>query len=220
LETQVGEMRDIALDDGSVMHLNSDSEAEVRFTDRGRKVRLLKGEASFDVAHDPSRPFDVEARSAVIRAVGTAFTVRLRPSMVELTVTKGIVSVRAGGYVPKKVAAGGGAVIQPRSIDLTRLNPKMIGQRVAWREQMVELDGETIEQAATEFNRYRKAPILIGDTRVSSLRLGGRFRTTDSKAFLTALQMSLPVRAVDGEEGSVMLLYRDEAEIGGAMAVN
>jgi len=220
LETQVGEMRDIALDDGSVMHLNSDSEAEVRFTDRGRKVRLLKGEASFDVAHDPSRPFDVEARSAVIRAVGTAFNVRLRPSMVELTVTKGIVSVRAGGYVPKKVAAGGGAVIQPRSIDLTRLNPKMIGQRVAWREQMVELDGETIEQAATEFNRYRKAPILIGDTRVSSLRLGGRFRTTDSKAFLTALQMSLPVRAVDGEEGSVMLLYRDEAEIGGAMAVN
>ena len=53
---------------------------------------------------------------------------------------------------------------------------------------MVELDGETVEQAADEFNRYRKAPILIGDTRVSALRIGGRFRTTDSQEFLSALR--------------------------------
>ena len=51
-------------------------------------------------------------------------------------------------------------------------------KRTAWREQMVELDGETIEQAAGEFNRYRTAPILIGDTRLSALRIGGRFRIT------------------------------------------
>ncbi|QGP78322.1 FecR family protein [Sphingobium sp. CAP-1] len=209
-ETAIGEMRDIALDDGSTLHLNSDSEAEVRFTDNGRKVRILKGEASFQVAHDRSRPFDVEARSAVIRAVGTAFNVRMRPSIVELTVTQGTVTVHSGGSVGQKVPAGSGAVIQPRSIALTHLGPKLIGQRTAWREQMVELDGETIDQAAGEFNRYRAAPILIGDTRVSALRIGGRFRTTDSREFLSALQLSLPIRAVDGEDGSVMLLYRDD----------
>lgn len=209
-ETGIGQMRDIALSDGSTLHLNSDSEAEVRFTDNGRRVRILKGEASFDVAHDRARPFDVEARSAVIRAVGTAFNVRMRPSIVELTVTQGTVTVRSGGSMGQKVAAGSGAVIQPRSIALTHLGPKLIGQRTAWREQMVELDGETIDQAAGEFNRYRGAPILIGDTRVSALRIGGRFRTTDSREFLSALQLSLPIRAVDGEDGSVMLLYRDE----------
>ncbi|MDO7837339.1 FecR domain-containing protein [Sphingobium sp. HBC34] len=219
-ETGIGQMRDIALSDGSILHLNSDSQAEVRFTDNGRKVRILKGEASFEVAHDKARPFDVEARSAVIRAVGTAFNVRMRPSIVELTVTQGTVTVHSGGSVGQKVAAGSGAVIQPRSIALTHLGAKLIGQRVAWREQMVELDGETIDQAASEFNRYRAAPILIGDTRVSALRIGGRFRTTDSREFLSALQFSLPIRVVDGEDGSVMLLYRDEEPASAGNAVS
>lgn len=212
-QTGIGEWRDIALDDGSTLHLNSDSEAEVRFTANGRKVRILKGEASFDVAHDKDRPFDVEARSAVIRAVGTAFNVRMRPSIVELTVTQGAVTVHSGGGSTQKVAAGAGAVIQPRTIAVTRLGSKMIDQRIAWRDQMVELDGETIDQAAGEFNRYRAAPILIGDTRVSALRIGGRFGTSDSKEFLSALQLSLPIRAVQGEDGSVMLLYRDDAPV-------
>ena len=208
-ETAIGQMRDIALADGSTLHLNSGSEAEVRFTGNGRKVRVLKGEASFDVAHDPSRPFEVEARSAIIRAVGTAFNVRLRPSLVELTVTRGAARVRCATGTPHMVEAGRGAIIQPRNIALTTLGSRIVGQRVAWRDRIVELDGETVEQAAGEFNRYRTAPILIGDTRVSSLRIGGRFRTTDSREFLSALQLSLPVRVVDGEDGSVMLLYRD-----------
>ncbi|PZU13403.1 MAG: hypothetical protein DI606_06015 [Sphingobium sp.] len=209
-ETRIGQMRDIALTDGSTLHLNSDSEAEVRFTGNGRKVRVLKGEASFDVAHDPSRPFEVEARSAIIRAVGTAFNVRLRPSLVELTVTRGAARVRCATGTSHMVEAGRGAIIQPRNIALTTLGSRIVGQRIAWRDRIVELDGETVEQAAGEFNRYRTAPILIGDTRVSSLRIGGRFRTTDSREFLSALQLSLPVRVVDGEDGSVMLLYRDE----------
>jgi transmembrane sensor len=208
-ETGIGQMRDIALEDGSALHLNSDSEVEARFTSNGRKVRILKGEASFEINHDPERPFDVEARAALIRAVGTAFNVRLRPSLVELTVTHGSVTVHSGNSLQQQVSAGSGAVIQPRSITLTRLGPNLIERRTAWREQMVELDGETIEQATGEFNRYRKAPILIGDTRVSALRIGGRFRTTDSREFLSALQLSLPVRVVRGEDGSVMLLYRD-----------
>ncbi|WP_313809553.1 FecR domain-containing protein [Sphingobium sp.] len=209
-ETGIGRISEIALDDGSILHLNSDSAAEVRFTDHGRRVRIVKGEAAFDVAHDSARPFDVEARSAVIHAAGGAFNVRLRPSMVELTVIQGAVTVHSGDRPASQVSAGGGAVIQPRSVSLTRLDSKLIGQRTAWLEQMVELDGETIEQAASEFNRYRPTPILIGDTRVSSLRISGRFRTTGSREFLSMLQRSLPVRVVDGQDGSVMLLYRDE----------
>ncbi len=211
-ETAVGEIRDVALQDGTILHLNSDSEAEVRFTDVGRKVRLLKGEASFEIAHDTSRPFDVEARSAVIRAVGTAFNLRLRPSVVELTVTKGAVTVHSGNRSTGQVGPGRGAIIQPTSVSLTRLDPTLMRQKVAWREQLLELDGGTVEQAASEFNRYRSTPILIGDSRVSSLRIGGRFRTKDSRAFLSALQASLPVRVVHGEDGSVMLLYRDDPD--------
>lgn len=216
--TAVGEVKDIALADGSRMHLNSDTSAEVRYTDNGRRVRILHGEASFDVAHDKARPFDVEAQSAVIRAVGTAFNVRMRQSLIELTVTQGTVQVRSGQSSAHPVSAGSGAVIRPRTIALTHLDKNLIDQRLAWRERMVELDGETIEQAVAEFNRYRTQPMVIGDARVSSLRIGGRFRTTDSQEFLTALQMSLPIRAVASQDGSVMLLYRDATATADASA--
>jgi transmembrane sensor len=208
-ETRIGEIRTIALADGSRLHLNSDSAAEVRFTKNGRKVRLLKGEASFDVIHDPQRAFEVEARSALVRTIGTSFNLRLRPALIELTVTQGAVTVRCGNHSPRRVSAGNGAVLQPRSLVLTHLDPRVIRQRTAWRRKLVHLEGETIEQAAGEFNRYRAAPILIGDPRVSSLRIGGQFHIADSGKFLSALQSRLPVRVVDGEDGSVMLLYRD-----------
>jgi transmembrane sensor len=210
--TAVGETRDIALPDGSAMHLNSGSSATIHFTRQRRYVRILTGEASFNVAHDTARPFDVAANSAVIRAVGTAFNVRLRESLVELTVTEGTVAVRAGKGQTERVRAGNGAAIRPRTLALTQLEPSLIERRMAWRENMVELDGDTVEQAVAEFNRYRKAPLVICDARVSGLRIGGRFRTTDSDEFLTALQMTLPVRAVRGDDGSVMLLYREESE--------
>jgi transmembrane sensor len=208
--TDVGEVRDVALADGSKMHLNSGTTAEVRYTEHGRRVRILQGEASFDVAHDKARPFDVEAKSAVIRAVGTAFNVRMRSTGVELTVTEGTVQVRAARTPIERVSAGNGAIICPQTVALTRLGKQEIGQRLAWRERMVELNGETLDQAVAEFNRYREKPILIGDPRVSSLRIGGRFGTADSSAFLAALAMSLPVKAVESEDGSVMLFYRDD----------
>lgn len=211
--TEIGEVKDVVLDDGSRMHLNSGTTAEVRYTDTGRKVHIVRGEASFDVAHDKARPFDVEAQSAMIRAVGTAFNVRMRQTLVELTVTQGTVQVRSGPATPHRVGAGSGAVIRPRTILLTHLGKNVIDQRMAWREKMVELDGETIDQAVAEFNRYRTQPMLIGDARVSAMRIGGRFRTTDSKEFLAALQVSLPIRAVTGQDGSIMLLYRDDTAL-------
>lgn len=209
-QTRIGEMRTVPLEDGSILRLNSDSEAEVRFSANGRKIRLVKGEATFAIVHDAKRPFDVEARSAAIRATGTAFNVRIRPSIIELTVMRGAVTVHCGRGKLHTVTAGSGAVIQPRAVTLTYLGPRLIDRRIAWHEKMISLNGETIEQAAGEFNRYRHAPILIGDSRVSALRIDGRYRTSDSKAFLSLLQDSLPVRAVHGEDGSVMLLYRDE----------
>ncbi|MBI2497430.1 MAG: FecR domain-containing protein [Opitutae bacterium] len=81
------------LTDGSVIALNRGAVATSQFTAGERRVRLDRGEAHFQVAHDAARPFVVEAGGVAVRAVGTAFNVRLESASVEVLVTEGKVSV-------------------------------------------------------------------------------------------------------------------------------
>jgi transmembrane sensor len=84
----------VTLRDGSLLELNSSSEARVRYTESERRVQLVRGEAHFTVAKNPARPFWVEAGSVAVRAVGTAFNVRLDARDVEVLVTEGRVAVQ------------------------------------------------------------------------------------------------------------------------------
>ncbi|MDZ7895977.1 MAG: FecR domain-containing protein [Sphingobium sp.] len=216
-ETGVGETRDIRLADGSALHLNTNSAVRVDYTADRRRLTLLRGEAYFDVAHDPARPFDVAIGNAVVRALGTAFNLRRRDQLVELTVTDGLVGVRTSGDTAlHKVPAGEGAFIRAKSVALATLAEAEVGQRVAWRTHVIELTGESVVQAVEEFNRYRAHPIVIGDQRIASLRIGGRFSTDESQEFLTALELSLPIKAVTDADGGVMLIYRDDITPGPA----
>lgn len=210
--TRKGERKTIALPDGSTLTLNTASQISVAFDKGQRLIHLFEGEALFDVAHDPSRPFIVAVNSARFRAVGTAFNVRMRRDIVELTVTDGIVAVHdedhgdAGDH-GAQVAAGRGAVVRKGTIAVTPLDRELLDQRVAWRDGVIALDGDTIEQAVEEFNRYRDHPMVIGDPRIGSLRIGGRFEVRESDRFLAALQRSFPIRALPGADQSILLVY-------------
>lgn len=209
-ETGVGEVRTVRLADGSTLHLNTDSAVTVALEPARRRLKLLRGEAYFEVAHDATRPFDVEAQGTTFRALGTAFDVRMDAGAVELTVTKGVVGVRAASGM-HRVPAGGGAVVQARSVGVAALDPGSISQRMAWRDGMIEFDGDTIDHAIAEFNRYRARPIIAGDPRVARLQIGGRFRFDESQQFLDGLAQTLPVRVVPNADGSVLLLSREES---------
>ncbi|MBL9209465.1 MAG: FecR domain-containing protein [Opitutaceae bacterium] len=96
--TEVGELRTIALPDGSHIRLNTASSVAVDYTPTSRTIRLNRGEAHFTVAKDPSRPFTVTAGSVAVRAVGTAFNVRVRSESIDVIVTAG--RVRLNGDAP------------------------------------------------------------------------------------------------------------------------
>lgn len=119
--TNAGEVSNVRLADGSVMHLGSNSSVEVRLSPSSRQIRLLSGEVGFDVAHDTARTFDVTVNDTMIRAVGTAFDVRVRPALVELDVTEGTVDVRSGARPVERVSAGTGAAIRARGFARTKL---------------------------------------------------------------------------------------------------
>ena len=95
-ETRIGGFSRIVTEDGSVVDLNTNSEIQVRLSGTKREVRLLRGEGRFQVAHDSARPFTVSAAGAAVRAVGTAFSVRLRESsQVDVLVSEGKVAIAA-----------------------------------------------------------------------------------------------------------------------------
>jgi transmembrane sensor len=187
-ETNVGAFSRIVLEDGSVVDLNTNSEIRVRLG-ATRELRLTRGEGRFQVAHDRERAFVVSAADAAVRAVGTAFTVRLRDaSQVEVLVSEGKVAI-AAPHVPAAppLAAGQAAVLLPGRMTVSEVTPQLIERRLAWTAGRLEFRGESLAEAVAEFNRYNQRQIRLADPSLGTLRVGGNFKATDPESFAAAL---------------------------------
>lgn len=110
---EVGEQRVITLEDGSIIWLNSRSEARVRMLQDQRLLELVEGQAMFDVASDPRRPFVVRSGNVAARVLGTRFEVYRKPSGTVVTVVEGQVEVLAGPTPWKGQVEAGQATIRP-----------------------------------------------------------------------------------------------------------
>ncbi len=91
--TSTAQIRNIRLEDGSIVHLGADSAIEIAFEPEMRRIQLLSGEAYFEVEPNPMRPFKVEARNVETTVLGTAFDVRLMSDGVTVAVNRGRVGV-------------------------------------------------------------------------------------------------------------------------------
>ena len=91
--TEIGGQHLQTFSDGSTAHLNTNSVIEAEFTREARIVRLMQGEALFDVAHDPSRPFIVYVGNRAVQAIGTTFVVRIESENIHVAVTDGQVQL-------------------------------------------------------------------------------------------------------------------------------
>lgn len=204
--TATGEILRVPLRDGSAVTLNSDSEIEVDFDDGIRRVRLLRGEALFDVAKDRSRPFVVEAASTRVTAVGTSFTVnRVSERDVQVLVREGVVELVDSTQPrrePVRLEANTLAMATPaRKIDVQPLREPEVERRLAWRDGMLSFSGATLEEAAAQFARYSEVRIIIDDPLVARQRVVGLYSATDPEGFAQAVALSLGLRAEKAPEG-------------------
>ena len=218
-ETGVGGREKMELADGSTVDLNTNSDLNVRISGSRRDIMLVRGEALFHVAHDSSRPFYVTAGGTVVRAVGTEFSVRIRdPEHVEVLVAEGRVAVGAPGTEANfenpsllasapKVSAGEAASVQRNSVAVRRVPVQDITRKLAWTAGHLAFQGETLDAAVQEFNRYNQRQITIADSSIVRVRVGGIFLTTDPDSFIAALQRSFGFRVQVGDNnGDIRLL--------------
>jgi len=197
--TGVGETRVVALADGSVVHLNTDTALDVDFTGECRCVELLRGEAFFTVAPEPARPFRVSAAGGTSRALGTAFNVREAGGRVTVAVDEGRVGVArhrsaAGDSGGVTLTAGEAArygppgTIETRRVDVAALT--------AWRRGRLVFAGRRLREVVAELDRYRPGVIFLLDSAIGDARFTGVFALEDTDRALAAIEATLPVDAV------------------------
>jgi transmembrane sensor len=208
IETARGEIRRVPLQDGSLAMVNTESRVAVDLTAARRAVRLPRGEAWFQVAKDPTRPFVVEAGPVRVQAVGTAFSVRRRGEGAEVQVTEGIVEVWSADRPEARIRISAGAsayVADKTGPQVPRADDTEIDRRLAWRTGQIILDGDTLGAAAEEFNRYNDRRLVIDDPALAGERLFGRFRTNEPDAF---------ARAAAGMLGAELWMGPEEIRLG------
>jgi len=220
--TAIGQLRTVALPDGSSMQLNTDSQVQVDYGSSVRKIRLLRGESLFEVTHDPDKPFEVYAGGNMIRAVGTAFSVQLMDDKVKVTVAEGKVELVAvknkstaledknPGAQPAQerlgfLEHGQSATLSNTINQLQTLVQQELDKQLSWRHGFLSFSGEPLKKVVREINRYTPVTIEIADPELENLPVGGRFRVDDLDAMLDVLETSFGIRISRIDDQRILL---------------
>jgi transmembrane sensor len=191
--TAIGASRVISLPDGSRLTLDTDSQVDVTMDAKVRTVRLERGQAFFEVAHNPQRPFVVVAGRMSVTAVGTAFSVRRVGLAIRVDVTEGTVRLAQPGAREEMLPAGGIARIDGQAVQIHLGQPAEVDRNLSWRSGVLAFRHTALADAVAEFNRYGTRQIVIRDARIATLELGGVFKSGDAEVFARLLERTFPI---------------------------
>ncbi|WP_374525030.1 FecR domain-containing protein [Sphingopyxis sp.] len=190
----IGERKDVALADGSHVELNTRSVIRAASTSGHRDIWLDEGEAYFEVKHDPRRPFVVHAGARTVTVLGTKFSVRRDGGDVSVSVLEGRVRIdenpaKDGRPASTTTITGGmSAISEGRSTLVTQRSEERVESALAWRDGMLSFDRTTLADAAAEFNRYHRRPVIVTDPGAAGIRIGGTFQASNVEAFARLLR--------------------------------
>jgi len=226
-ETDLGEQRSVLLDDGSIIMLNTSSQIEVKYTKERRFVRLVRGEALFEVARDVARPFDVAVGGALVRAVGTQFNIDLRADRATVTVVEGRVKVMPEDANAQGRAAG---TNDPSAEPLTEMivaaqrvivttsgvgEPEQIEDLApvtAWTQRQLVFENRPLAEVAAEFNRYNHRRIIIESNALQTQQVTGVFQANDPASFLAFIS-GIPGVRIRANDAGDHIVYLNSAAL-------
>ncbi len=213
-----------ALPDGSVVELKDGSRITLEFSAAERRVHLI-GEAHFQVAKNPT-PFVVVAGGVVLRAVGTAFNVRLDADTVDVLVTEGKVSMTKTPFpevdsaspsvpttveaaVPAKLIAAGQRAIVPLTPEteprISQVSPAEAKEILGWQAPRLQFFETPLAVAVGEFNRHNRTRLVIAERELNAVPIGGTFRADNPEGFVRVLELTLEIKAVPRDGGEIVL---------------
>jgi transmembrane sensor len=193
--TEIGEQRDVTLEDGTLVRLDTDSEIHVSMSEERRRVSLRRGRAHFEVAKDDARQFQVVALDQVVTASHGEFDVSRDGVLVSVLLQAGPVQIAnenaAGITMPRKIMPGQLVVFAEDR--LVRQEQPEMKRAMAWRDGRLALFEEPLAEAVAQMNRYTHRPIVILDPAIAQLRISGNYSVGDAQAFATSISVLLPI---------------------------
>jgi transmembrane sensor len=205
--TPVGGRRTVTLPDGGRIELNTNTKVSWKFDGSRRRIWLERGEANVVVPSD-SRPCSVMAGDTRIVLHAGNLNARLTGDKVTLAVLKGdctLSSDGAGRGAVSHLSANESAVTGAGATHVQPLTDDEVQSLLAWRQDELVFHGETLQAAVDEYNRYLTTRMVIIDPSIADIRLGGRFKTNDPEAFLSALHSSFDIQANTSSAGAIVL---------------
>ena len=211
--TGVGELRTLTLDDGSRVHLNTDTRVRVHYDKQARHVSLERGEALFEVAKLPDWPFIVAAGGREIKALGTEFVVRRDRKRLSVMLMEGKVTVTQGtegqskGSPPETetftlVPGDRVTFVGSATPTLDRPAPERI---TAWLRGEVALDNTSLADAVAEMNRYSHQRIVADDPALAAIRVSGIFQAGDLANFAQAVARMHHIKVLNQQDEIVLM---------------
>ena len=195
------------LEDGSMIEINRGAEVEVAYTTSERRVHLKKGEANFDVAKDPERPFIVNVAGVDVRAVGTIFSVRLLEDEVDVIVTEGIVNVKptASPTASEETIADAFLEIGQRAkvnllaeslvVEVTSIDESEIGEALRWKPRLLDYDKVLLGDLVEEFNSSNPIQVVLNDPSLKYISLSSSFWSDNVEGFVRLMESSFNMEA-------------------------
>ncbi|MDT4291075.1 FecR family protein [Methylomonas sp. MO1] len=188
--TGKGEQRTVTLADGSRVMLNTATALAIHFDDNVRRVELLTGEAFFEVAKNPQRPFVVSSAGSEVRAVGTAFSVQRQSAQTQVELVEGIVEIQDAQQHRERLTAGQSALISGHAIALQAA--KRPENMALWRDGYLEFDGLPLHQAVAQINQYRPGRVVLLNPALADKRISGLFRLDALDQAIASLNAAVP----------------------------
>jgi transmembrane sensor len=211
--TTTGEHRTIYLNDGSVIHLASETKVTVLFTPKQRYLAMEKGKALFSVAYNPDRPFVVSTNTLLIRAIGTKFLVnRLNRAKLSVSVTEGKVQITkktTDNIQEKEIVDTGETIIVNEQKNTYQVQPVDISQVTSWQNGRLYFNRALLPDVICEVNRYLEKKIVIGDRRLDTVEISMNFDIEHCKYFLSTLHDGVPIDYYTNTYGQIVIKKRD-----------
>lgn len=189
--TAAGEQRRIELQDGSAILLDAGSAVDVAFSAHGRDITLRKGVALFEVAHDPSRPFRVQAGELSATALGTVYAVDRHGDATLVTVAQGRVAVQGTG---DKAMLNAGEQVVWQGSTLSAAHKVDANKVLAWQHGRLVFEMAPLAEVLEQLQRYRPGYVLIGDDQLRALKVSGTFQLDRLDEGLSTLERAFPLQ--------------------------